>query len=80
MPFGDNSLMLHHADRHRALQEIARVKKPEGTILLYDLSRLIVDATQQLRTGGLTWVERSGGLMARLAARRSSAPTGASSL
>jgi hypothetical protein len=59
---------------------MALVLKPGGTILLYDLSRLIVDATKQLRTGGLTWVERSGGLMARLAARRSSAPTAASSL
>jgi SAM-dependent methyltransferase len=84
MPFADHtfdvivsSLMLHHAggagDRHRVLQEMARVLKPQGTLLLYDVSPLIANAARQLRANGVTSIDRSGRIMARLSARQPSA-------
>jgi ubiquinone/menaquinone biosynthesis C-methylase UbiE len=83
MPFSDDtfdvivsSLMLHHAgdsgDRHRVLQEMARVLKPDGTILLYDVAPLIADAARQLKANGVNSIGRSGRLMTRLSARQSS--------
>jgi SAM-dependent methyltransferase len=81
MPFADgtfdvivSSLMLHHAggsaDRNQVLHEMARVLKPGGTILLYDVSPLIGGAAQQLGARGLASIERSGGIMALLSAIR----------
>jgi ubiquinone/menaquinone biosynthesis C-methylase UbiE len=81
VPFADGtfdvvlaSLMLHHAggaaDRERVLREMARVVKPTGTVLLYDMLPLIAGAARRLRASGLDEVERSGGFMAVLAARR----------
>jgi arsenite methyltransferase len=79
VPFGDNtfdvivsSLMLHHVggsvDRHAVLQEMLRVLKPGGTLLLYDVLPMIADASSYLRANGLPRVTRSGGLMATLMA------------
>jgi len=84
MPFADNtfdvivsSLMLHHAgggqERQRVLQEMARVLKPEGRILLYDASPLITDAARRLKAIGVTSIERTGGVMARLSASQQTA-------
>ena len=88
MPFANSafdvivsSLMLHHAggsaDRNQVLREMVRVLKPGGTILLYDVSPLVAGAARQLRACGLGSIERSGGIMALLSARR---PTSASEL
>jgi ubiquinone/menaquinone biosynthesis C-methylase UbiE len=82
MPFDDHpfdvivsGLMLHHAgtraDRDQVLREMARVLKPGGLLLLYEAWPLIAAAARQLRASGLTSIERSGGLMALLSARRS---------
>ena len=84
MPFADNtfdvivsSLMLHHAgggqERQRVLQEMARVLKPDGRILLYDASPLITDAARRLQAIGVTSIERTGGVMARLSASQQTA-------
>lgn len=81
MPFPDgtfdvvlSSLMLHHAgnaaDRARVLREMARVLKPGGTIVLYDMLPFVAGASRQLRASGLDRVERSGGFMALLSATR----------
>jgi ubiquinone/menaquinone biosynthesis C-methylase UbiE len=81
MPFADgtfdvivSSLMLHHAggsaDRNQVLHEMARVLKPGGTILLYDVSPLIGGAAQQLGARGLGSISRSGSIMSLLSARR----------
>jgi SAM-dependent methyltransferase len=81
LPFADGtfdvvlaSLMLHHAgraaDRERELRELARVVKPGGTVVLYDLLPVIAGAARRLRASGLDEVERSGRVMAVLAARR----------
>jgi SAM-dependent methyltransferase len=81
LPFADGTfdvvlsgLMLHHAggggDRERALREMARVVKPGGTVVLYDLLPLIAGAARQLRANGLGRAERSGRFMAVLWARR----------
>jgi SAM-dependent methyltransferase len=81
MPFEDNtfdvivsSLMLHHAggsiERHQVLQEMVRVLKPGGTILLYDVWPLIGGAARQLRALGLGSIDRSGRIMAVLSAKR----------
>lgn len=91
MPFDDNSfdvivssLMLHHAggsaDRQQVLQEMTRVLKLEGTLLLYDAAPLISGAAGTLRASGLTAVERSGQLMALLRARRSLAHAAAGAM
>jgi SAM-dependent methyltransferase len=80
MPFGDHtfdvivsSLMLHHAgggaDRERVLGEMARVLKPGGTLLLYDVAPLIGSAARtfaQLRLGS---IQRRGWLMSLLSAQ-----------
>jgi SAM-dependent methyltransferase len=67
-----SSLMLHHAgdsgDRHRVLDEMVRVLKPRGTIVLYDALPLIAAAANYLRTKGALKVTRSGGLMPTLTA------------
>jgi SAM-dependent methyltransferase len=81
MPFDNETfdvivsgLMLHHAggddDRNRVLDEMVRVLRPGGTLLLYDVSPLISAATCRLRSGGLADIERSGRFMTLLAARR----------
>jgi SAM-dependent methyltransferase len=81
MPFDDetfdvivSSLMLHHAggddDRNRVLSEMVRVLRPGGTLLLYDISPLISAATRRLVSSGLAEIERSGRIMALVAARR----------
>jgi arsenite methyltransferase len=87
LPFADNtfdvivsSLMLHHAgsaaDRQQVLREMARVVKPEGTILLYDMLPFIVGAARDLRANGLTRVTRSGRFMTTLSARQAKLNTG----
>ncbi len=79
MPFGDrtfdvivSSLMLHHAggstDRNAVLEEMLRVLKPGGTILLYDALPFIAGASKFLRGNGLPNVTRSGGLLPTLVA------------
>lgn len=79
MPFSNQtfdvlvaSLMLHHAgsrsDRHQVLQEMQRVLKPGGTILLYDALPLIADAATYLRTNGMPRVTRSAGVIVTLTA------------
>jgi ubiquinone/menaquinone biosynthesis C-methylase UbiE len=84
MPFDDgtfdvivSSLMLHHAggsaDRDQVLDEMVRVLRPGGTILLYDASPLIGGAARKLRARGLRPIERSGRVMALLSARRPAA-------
>jgi ubiquinone/menaquinone biosynthesis C-methylase UbiE len=69
--------MLHHAggddDRNRVLDEMVRVLRPGGTLLLYDVSPLISAATRRLRSGGLAEIERSGRIMALVSARRPAA-------
>jgi arsenite methyltransferase len=80
MPFGDHtydvivsSLMLHHAggraDRERVLREMARVLKPGGTLLLYDVAPLIGSAAGTLGHLGLGSIRRHGWLMSLLSAR-----------
>ena len=84
MPFEDNafdvivsSLMLHHAggsaDRDQVVQEMVRVLKPGGTILLYDVRPLIDVAARQLRARGLGSIEGSGRIMRLLSAKRPAA-------
>jgi ubiquinone/menaquinone biosynthesis C-methylase UbiE len=80
MPFGDatfdvvvSSLMLHHAgggaDRQQVLDEMARVLKPGGSVLLYDVAPLLGGAATRLQGRGLERIERRGRLMAVLVAR-----------
>jgi arsenite methyltransferase len=80
MPFGDqtfdvivSSLMLHHAGgragRERVLREMARVLKPGGTLLLYDVAPLIGSAAGTLGHLGLGSIRRHGWLMSLLSAR-----------
>jgi ubiquinone/menaquinone biosynthesis C-methylase UbiE len=84
MPFGDgtfdvivSSLMLHHAggraDRTQVLNEMARVLKPGGTLLLYDVAPLISGAAEHLPGQRLGSIRRSGRVMALLSARRPAA-------
>jgi SAM-dependent methyltransferase len=78
-PFSDqsfdvivSSLMLHHAggaaDRERVLCEMARVLKPGGTLLLYDVAPLIGGAARTLHQLGLGSIQRRGWLIALLLA------------
>jgi arsenite methyltransferase len=82
MPFADgtfdvivSSLMLHHAggsaDRGRVLDEMVRVLKPGGTLMLYDVAPLIAGAARQLRGQGVESIERSGRVMTLLSAHQS---------
>ncbi len=87
MPFSEatfdvivSSLMLHHAgngeDRARVMDEMARVLKPGGSVLLYDVGPLVSGAAARLRAHGLEVVERSGRVMTVLSARRPAAGEG----
>jgi ubiquinone/menaquinone biosynthesis C-methylase UbiE len=80
MPFADgtfnvivSSLMLHHAggrsDRERVLNEMVRVLKPGGAILLYDVAPLIAGAAKHLYARGFQF-ERFGRVMVVLSVRR----------
>jgi SAM-dependent methyltransferase len=84
MPFGDASfdvivcsLMLHHAggsaDRQRVLDEMARVVKPGGMVLLYDVAPLLGGAATRLQARGLEGISRRGRVMSVLSARRPAA-------
>ncbi len=77
MPFENNSfdvivssLMLHHAgsraDRQQAIQEMIRVVKPGGTIVLYDMLPIIVDASKQMRANEMASLQQSGGVMMKV--------------
>lgn len=61
-----SSLALHHmgsnANREQALQEMIRVLKPGGMILLYDMFPIIGQAAAMMRQHGLKQVKRIDGL------------------
>src|SRR5262245_53396629 len=86
MPFANqtfdvivSSLMLHHAgagtDRERVLQEMARVLRPGGRLLVYDVAPVIRSAARTLSGVGLDPIRRTGRVMALLSAHRPAAPT-----
>jgi len=61
-----SSLALHHMgsnrDREQALQEMIRVLKPGGVILLYDMFPMISQAAAIMRQNGLSQVKKRRGL------------------
>jgi arsenite methyltransferase len=70
-----SSLALHHmgtaSDREQALQEMIRVLKPGGIIVLYDMFPLIDQAATVARQSAFTRIKRLGGFpMAVLSASR----------
>ncbi|MBA3871784.1 MAG: class I SAM-dependent methyltransferase [Anaerolineae bacterium] len=70
-----SSLALHHmgsnADRERALQEMVRVLKPDGVILLYDMLPMINQSQAVMRQKGFKHIHNMGGVaMKVIAARR----------
>jgi arsenite methyltransferase len=77
MPFADHSfnvivssLALHHmgsgADREQALTEMARVLKPGGAILLYDMFPMIGQAASVMHQRSFKRIEGLGGLFLRV--------------
>ena len=64
-----SSLALHHmgsnADRDRALQEMMRVLKPGGTILLYDMFPMVNQAENVMRPRGFGHIQPMGGILLR---------------
>jgi SAM-dependent methyltransferase len=77
MPFDDNtfdvilsSLMLHHAgsgtDRQRVIQEMSRVVKPGGRIILYDMSPFIAVARQEMREQGDFQINQVSGFVMKV--------------
>ncbi len=69
-----SSLALHHmgsnADRQQALQEMLRVLKPGGQILLYDFFLMIGQAAAVMRRAGIVQVKPLSGLVLRVLAVR----------
>jgi arsenite methyltransferase len=65
-----SSLALHHmgsnADRERAVQEMMRVLKPGGTVLLYDMFPITNHAEAVMRQNGWTHIQRRGGFVMRV--------------
>lgn len=65
-----SSLALHHMgsndDREQALQEMTRVLKPGGAILLYDMFPMINQAENVLHQNGVTQIQRIDGLVMRV--------------
>ncbi|MEP6986645.1 MAG: class I SAM-dependent methyltransferase, partial [Chloroflexota bacterium] len=70
-----SSLALHHMgsndDRERALQEMVRVLKPDGVILLYDMLPMINQSQAVMRQTGFKHIHNMGGVaMKVISARR----------
>ena len=62
-----STLAFHHihsssaaAGRRAATQEILRVLRPGGRILLFDVGHVLGDVEQVLRTAGVTQIQRTG--------------------
>lgn len=87
MPFANecfnvvvSTLAFHHihsssaaAGRREATAEILRVLRPGGVILIFDVSHVLGDVEQVLRTAGVTKIHRAGHFFSLLRAEKPSA-------
>lgn len=72
-----STLAFHHihsssaaAGRREATQEILRVLRPGGVILIFDVNHILGDVEQVLRTAGVTQIQRTGHIFSLLQAQK----------